>query len=59
MSKDSTTLIAFVNKRSGGQRGAEVRIPNSSCFQVLPELYKLLGNDKVFDITEDHGPEKG
>lgn len=46
---DTPHMIAFINKISGGQRGAE----------VLDKLTHLLGYGNVFDLNEDNGPERG
>jgi len=42
-------IIAFINCKSGGQRGRD----------VMEVLKQLLGDECVFDLAEDGGPEKG
>ncbi len=49
LKKNIPTLAIFVNKRSGGQRGAE----------VIRELRKFTGKVFVYDLNEDGGPHKG
>ncbi|GJQ12944.1 hypothetical protein GpartN1_g4735.t1 [Galdieria partita] len=47
--EEECKIIAFVNCKSGGQRGRD----------VMEVLKQLLGVDSVFDLAEDGGPEKG
>lgn len=47
--QNQTSLIVFVNRRSGGQRGG----------QVIRELRKFTGKLFVYDLDEDGGPHKG
>ncbi|GJD11077.1 Diacylglycerol kinase theta [Galdieria sulphuraria] len=48
-SEEECKIIAFVNCKSGGQRGRD----------VMEVLKQLLGSDSVFNLAEDGGPEKG